>query len=49
MYFLYTIIMVLKFYIIILSILTTSNVKTKNYKVVDLIQSYNFHVKCIFI
>jgi hypothetical protein len=29
--------------------LTISNVKTQNYKVVDLIESYKFHVKSIFI
>ena len=32
-----------------LSILTTSNVKTQNYKDVDLIESYNFDLKNIFI
>jgi hypothetical protein len=41
--------MLLKFYIIFLCILTISNVKTQNYKVVDIIESYNFHVKSIFI
>jgi hypothetical protein len=41
--------MVLKFYIIFLSILTTLNVKTQNHKVVDLIDSYNFDAKSIFI
>ena len=40
---------VLKFYIIFLSILTSSNEKTQNYKVVDLIESYNFSIKNIFI
>ena len=39
----------LKFYIIFLSILTSSNEKTQNYKVVDLIESYNFGIKNIFI
>ena len=32
-----------------LSILTSSNEKTQNYKVVDLIESYNFGIKIIFI
>jgi hypothetical protein len=32
-----------------LSILTSSNEKTQNYKVVDLIESYNFGIKSIFI
>jgi len=32
-----------------LSILTSSNEKTQNYKVVDLIKSYNFGIKSIFI
>ena len=32
-----------------LGILTSSNEKTKNYKVVDLIESYNFGIKSIFI
>jgi hypothetical protein len=41
--------MLLKLYIIFLSVLTTSNVKTQNYKIVDLIDSYNFDVKSIFI
>jgi hypothetical protein len=41
--------MLLKFYIIFLSILTISNVKTQNYKVIDLIDSYNFDIKIIFI
>jgi len=41
--------MLLKLYIIFSNILTTSNVKTQNYKVVDLIESYNFDVKSIFI
>ena len=27
----------------------TSNEKTQNYKVVDLVESYNFHIKNIFI
>jgi hypothetical protein len=30
-------------------ILTISNEKTQNYKVVDSIESYNFHVESIFI
>jgi hypothetical protein len=37
--------MLLKLYIIFLSALMTSNVKTQNYKVVHLIGSYNFHIK----
>jgi hypothetical protein len=41
--------MLLKLYIIFLSILTTSNVKTQNYKVVDLIDNYNFDIRYIFI
>jgi len=46
----YAIIMVLKFYIICLSILTSSNEKkTQNLKVVDLVEVYNFHIKIIFI
>jgi len=32
-----------------LSILTFSNEKTQNYKVVDLIEVYNLHIKIIFI
>ena len=32
-----------------LSILTSSNEKTQNYKVVDLIDVYNLHIKIIFI
>ena len=32
-----------------LSTLTSSNEKIKNYKVVDLIEGYNFHIKIIFI
>ena len=32
-----------------LTILVTSNKKTQNYKVVDLIESYNFHIKIISI
>ena len=32
-----------------LSILTSLNEKTQNYKVVDLIESYNFGIKSIFI
>jgi len=32
-----------------LSILVILNEKTKNYKVVDLIESYNFYIKFIFI
>jgi hypothetical protein len=43
------IIKLLKFYIIFTCILTTLNVKTKNDKVVDLIESYKFDVKSIFI
>ena len=27
----------------------TSNENTQNYKVVDLVESYNFHIKIIFI
>jgi hypothetical protein len=42
-------IFVLKLYIIFTSILTISNVKTQNYKVVDLIESYNFDINDIFI
>ena len=45
----YTIIMVLNFYIIFLTNLTSSNEKTQNYKVVDLVESYNFHIKIIYI
>jgi hypothetical protein len=41
--------MLLKLYIIFSSILTTSNVKPQNYKVLDLIGSYNFDIKSIFI
>ena len=41
--------MVLKFYIIFSSILLSSNEKTQNYKVVDLIEVYNLHIKIIFI
>ena len=41
--------MVLKFYIIFSSILLSSNKKTQNYKVVDLIEVYNLHIKIIFI
>jgi hypothetical protein len=41
--------MLLKLYIIFFSVLTTSNVKTQNYKFVDLIDSYNFDIKSIFI
>jgi hypothetical protein len=41
--------MLLKFYIILLSILTPLNGKTQNYKVVDLVKIYNFHIKIIFI
>ena len=29
--------------------LTSSNEKTQNYKVVDLVEGYNFHIKIIFI
>jgi hypothetical protein len=35
----------LKLYIIFLSILMISNAKTQNYKFVDLIESYNFHIE----
>jgi hypothetical protein len=35
--------------ILFFSILTTLNVKIQNYKVVHLIESYNFDVKSIFI
>ena len=41
--------MVLKFYIIFSSILMSSNEKTQNYKVLDLIEVYNLHIKIIFI
>ena len=41
--------MVLKFYIIFSSILPSSNEKTQNYKVVDLIEVYNLNIKIIFI
>jgi hypothetical protein len=41
--------MVLKFIINFFSILTSSNEKTQNYKVVDLIEGYNFYIKFIFI
>jgi hypothetical protein len=41
--------MVLKFYIIFSSILLSSNEKTQNYKVVDLIEVYNLYIKIIFI
>jgi hypothetical protein len=41
--------MLLKLYIIFSSILTTSNVKPQNYKVLELIGSYNFDMKSIFI
>jgi hypothetical protein len=41
--------MFLKLYIIFLSVLTIWNVKIQNYKVVDLIDSYNFDIKSIFI
>jgi hypothetical protein len=34
----------LKLYIIFLSVLTTLNVKTQNYQVVDLIDRYNFDI-----
>ena len=37
--------MVLKFYIIFSSILLSSNEKTQNYKVLDLIEVYNLHIK----
>ena len=32
-----------------LSTLTSSNEKIQNYKVVDLVEGYNFHIKIIFI
>jgi hypothetical protein len=32
-----------------LSTIMSSNEKTQNYKVVDLIESYNFHINFIFI
>ena len=41
--------MVLKFYIIFSSILTSSDEKTQNYKVVEFIEVYNVHIKIIFI
>ena len=41
--------MMLKFYIIFLSILLSSDEKTQNDKVVDLIEVYNLHIKIIFI
>jgi hypothetical protein len=41
--------MLLKFYIILWCILTISNAKNQNYKVVDSIEGYNFHVESIFI
>jgi len=44
----YVINMLLKLYII-LSALMISNEKNENYKVVDLIESYNFYIKIIFI
>jgi hypothetical protein len=28
---------------------TISNAKTQNYKVIDFIESYDFHVECIYI
>jgi hypothetical protein len=41
--------MLLKIYISFWSMLTTLNMKTQNYKVVDLTMGYNFDIKCIFI
>ena len=41
--------MLVKLYIIFSSILTTSNIKTQKYKVVDLIEGNNFDMKSIFI
>jgi hypothetical protein len=38
-----------KTYIIFRCILTISNIKTQNYKVVDIIESHNFDAKSIFI
>ena len=32
-----------------LSILTISNMKTQNYKVIVVTEGYNFNIKCIFI
>ena len=46
---LYAINIQLKLCLIFLSILTTSNEKPQNEKVVDLVESYNFHIKIIFI
>jgi hypothetical protein len=46
---LYTIIMLLKFYIIFSWIKKYLNVKTENYKVVDVIERCNFGVKSILI
>jgi hypothetical protein len=43
------VIMFLKLYINFLSILMSLNEKTQNYKVVDLIESYNFDINFIFI
>jgi hypothetical protein len=40
--------MLLKYYINF-SLHTISNVKTQNYKIIVLIEGYNFHVKSIFI
>jgi hypothetical protein len=45
----YAVIILLKLYINFLSILTFSDEKTQNYEVVDLIESYNFHINFIFI
>jgi len=46
---LYAINMLLKLYIIFLNILMISNEKTQNYKFVDPIESYNFHINNISI
>jgi hypothetical protein len=43
------VIMFLKLYINFLSILMSLNEKTQNYKVVDLLESYNFDINFIFI
>jgi hypothetical protein len=37
------------YYIDYLSHKMTSNKKKLNYKVTDLVESYNFHIKCVFI
>ena len=41
--------MVLYFCIIFLGNLTSLNEKTQNYKIVDLVEGYNFYIKIIFI